>query len=244
MKGFPLLRGDQAPLVESLVPLPAPGALPASLLLQAGGGATLLAAAWRHRPEVDPRALASLWSRWYFAKLIPPVLLCGVADGRSLPLNLAETAVLLGPEGLPRSIALPHAGRVEAEACPFRRFAPLVRHHVAAVVEALSAETRLAPRILWNNAGVYADWAVRRMVDAGLPHARASLALVQAPDCPDGTPNPLHAPVCEPESRDGIRWRRHCCLLFRLPGQDCCRACPRLRKNRAPGVDDNARQSH
>ena len=135
--GFPPLLEPHAPLVESLVPLPAEGALPGRLLLEPGGPEVLLAAARRHRPGVDERALTSLWSRWYFAKLIPPVLALGVVAGRSLPLDPTETAVLLGTEGLPRAIALPHVGEVALGQDPLGRFAPLVRHHVAAVVESL-----------------------------------------------------------------------------------------------------------
>ncbi|HEY8611362.1 MAG TPA: hypothetical protein VIL69_08760, partial [Roseomonas sp.] len=64
MNDFPLLSGPHAPLVESLVPMPAHGGLPAYLLLEQGGVAALLATARRHRPAAEDRALASLWSRW------------------------------------------------------------------------------------------------------------------------------------------------------------------------------------
>jgi ferric iron reductase protein FhuF len=237
MTGFPLLPDPHAPLVESLVPLPAaPGAmpahlLPARLLLERDGPAALLDAARRHRPGAEERALASLWSRWYFAKLIPPVLACGVLAGRSLPLSPAQTGIVLGADGMPRAIALPHAGEVTPEPDPFARFAPLIAGHVAVVVESLSAHARLAPRILWNNAAVYADWALRRMAEApGEPGVAATraLALLEAPALPDGSANPFHAPVRHVEGRAGpLRVRRQCCLLYRLPGEGCCRTCPR-----------------
>jgi ferric iron reductase protein FhuF len=219
--------------------MPAHGGLPAYLLLEQGGVAALLATARRHRPAAEDRALASLWSRWYFAKLIPPVLLCGIAGERSLPLNPAETAVLLGADGMPRAIALPHAGETTVEPDPFRRFAPLVWQHVATVVESLAAHVRLAPRILWNNAAVYADWALRRLVeDERVPPMAAmqALALVEAPHWPDGIPNPFHAPVRDvPGSNGAVRIRRQCCLLYRLPGEKCCRTCPRLLRDHVQG---------
>lgn len=240
MTGFPLLTGPLAPLAESLVPQPAAGALPVGLLLQPGGTAALLAVVRRLRPGADERALVSLWSRWYFVKLIPPVLFCGLLTGRSLPLDPAETGVLLGANGLPQAIALPHAGEVVAEADPLRRFAPLVRQHVAAVVERLAAEARLAPRILWNNAAVYADWALRRLIEDGrvLPAATGQmLALVEAPRWPDGTPNPFHAPVHHLSGPQDVNaWRRQCCLKFRLPGEEVCRTCPRLRSKPPTGA--------
>jgi ferric iron reductase protein FhuF len=231
MTGFPLLPDPHAPLVESLVPLPAPGAMPARLLLEREGPAALLEAARRHRPGAEERALASLWSRWYFAKLIPPVLACGLLAGRSLPLSPAETGIVLGADGMPRAIALPHAGEVTSEHDPLLRFAPMIRGHVATVVECLSAHVRLAPRILWNNAAVYADWALRRMAEEpGVPAAvaRRALALLEAPTLPDGGANPFHAPLRDIQGPAGpLRLRRQCCLLYRLPGEGCCRTCPR-----------------
>jgi ferric iron reductase protein FhuF len=246
MTGFPLLPEPHAALVESLVPLPAAGALPASLLRQREGPSVLLAAARRHRPGAEERALASLWSRWYFAKLIPPVLLCGVLGGRSLPLDLAGTAIVLGEDGMPRAIALPHAGAASGEADPFARFDALIRGHVGAVVESLAAHARLAPRILWNNAAVYADWALRRMAETPeVPRAaaRRALALVESPAWPDGSPNPFHAPVRRHEGPAGRQpVRRQCCLLYRLPGEGCCRTCPRLAQRSCRPL--NANQKH
>jgi ferric iron reductase protein FhuF len=240
MTGFPLLPGAEAALVESLVPLPAEGSLPARLFREDGGPALLLAAARRHRPDAEERALASLWSRWYFAKLIPPVLLCGVMRGLSLPLDASGTAVLFGPQGMPRAIALPDAGEVVPERDPFLLFAP--------VVAALSAHARLAPRILWNNAAVYADWALRRMAeDSRVPReaVRRAMALVEEPAWPDGRPNPLHAPFTQSASgAAGGRTRRQCCLLYRLPGEGCCGTCPRLAKRLAPPLDENEKHSH
>jgi ferric iron reductase protein FhuF len=231
MSGFPLLDGGHAPFVESLVPLPRADALPARLFTEPGGAARLLAAAGLHRPDGEERALASLWSRWYFAKLVPPVLLCGVLRGLALPLDPRETGVVLGPDGLPRAIALPGPGAAGRERDPFALFAPLVLGHVATVVGALAAQVRLAPRILWNNAAVYADWALRRMAeDPAVPAeaARTALALVERPDWPDGRPNPFHAPVSDRPVPGGTqRTRRQCCLLYRLPGEGCCRTCPR-----------------
>jgi ferric iron reductase protein FhuF len=247
MSGFPLLDGGHAPFVESLVPLPRAGALPARLFGEAGGVATLLAAAAAHRRPADERALASLWSRWYFAKLVPPVLLCGVVRGVALPLDIAGTGVVLGPNGLPHAIALPGAGAPCGGCDPFALFAPLVLGHVAAVVEALAAHVRLAPRILWNNAAVYADWALRRMAeDPGVPQdaARRALALVERPDWPGGRPNPFHAPVWERPVPGGVqRTRRQCCLLYRLPGEGSCRTCPRQLRSARP-LDEIDNQSH
>jgi ferric iron reductase protein FhuF len=244
MTGFPLLPDPHAPLVESLVPLPAAGAMPTRLLLEREGPAALLEAARRHRPGAEERALASLWSRWYFAMLIPPVLACGLLAGRSLPLSPAQTGVVLGADGMPRAIALPHAGEVTPEPDPLLRFTPLIRGHVAVVVESLSAHVRLAPRILWNNAAVYADWALRRMAgEPGMSGAAAmrALALLETPALPDGGANPFHAPVRHVQGPAGpLRLRRQCCLLYRLPGEDCCRTCPRLAQKPGSALDENA----
>jgi ferric iron reductase protein FhuF len=243
--GFPLLPGPLAPLVESLVPLPDAGALPARLFQDADGAGTLLAAMRHQRPGADPRALASLWSRWYFAKLIPPVLLCGLLARRDLPLRPEQTGVVLGADGLPRAIALPGAGEEVAGDDPFVRFAPLVQGHVAEVVRCLAAHARLAPRLLWNNAAVYADWALRRLAthaDAPPEAARRALELVERPDWPGGGPNPFHAPVLH--GADGAAVRRQCCLLYRLPEGRLCGNCPRPRKPARHPLDANATYLH
>jgi ferric iron reductase protein FhuF len=248
MSGFPLLPGALAPLVESLVPFPAAGALPARLFLEPEGPARLLDAARRHRPEAEERALTSLWSRWYFAKLIPPVLLCGVVGQRRLPLAPADTAVVLGADGLPRAIALPHAGDVAPDDNPFTHFGTLVQDHVGAVVRSLAAHAHLAPRVLWNNAAVYADWTLRRLGDQpGVSPAAAqrALELVERPDWPGGAPNPFHAPVAHHAGAAGrCAVRRQCCLLYRLPGERMCRTCPRLSQSRTTPLYENENHSH
>ena len=78
--------------------------------------------------EGDRRALLSLWSKYYFLRLIPPVLAAGLILNWRLPLAFDEIQVVVGADGLPEAFKLPHAGErwSAAPANGFERFAGLL----------------------------------------------------------------------------------------------------------------------
>lgn len=234
MTPFPFLTGGLARAGAGLVPLGTPGpALAFATLLAPGGVDALLAPLLRRQPGQDRRALLSLWSRHYFFKLIPPVVLTLLLAHRTLPLAPRDGAVLLDAQGMPAAIALPDAGQESPPPVDaFARFAPLVQGHLAPLIAHWAAETKLAPRVLWANAAGYFAWIVREAAQAeGAPPGIAApgQTLVEATHWPDGSANPLHEPMRLVEGPDGPRrCRKVCCLLYRLPERTECAHCPLL----------------
>lgn len=232
---FPFLTGVLARGGTGLVPLGTAGDSSLSLasLLAPGAVDRLLAPLQQRHPGQDRRALLSLWSRSYFYTVIPPVVLTLLLAHRRLPLEADRGAVLLKPDGLPAAIALPDAGEpCPAPADPFARFAPLLRDHLAPLIAHWAAEARLAPRVLWANAASYFAWIVREAAGTpGLPAGAAApgQAIVDASHAPDGSANPMHAPMRLVEGPAGTQsCRKVCCLLYRLPGRQECSYCPLL----------------
>lgn len=174
----------------------------------------------------DPRAVASLWSQWYLGTLVVPSVAAGLLLGRVLPLALGEIDVALDDEtARPAAFRLSHGGRRDPEVGAFARFEPLVRRHLAPLVEALAARGGPGRRALWGNAGRYLQWTLDEIEGmAGGPDAAAEgRRLLDDPTDPHGRDNPLHDTVAYVEAGDGPRPRRRvCCLRFLLPGVEGC----------------------
>jgi ferric iron reductase protein FhuF len=247
---FAFLTGELAHGGTGLVPLGSPGpALPLASLLGPGAVDRLLApiaplsGSAAGRPP-DRRAMLSLWSRYYFHALIPPVVLTLLLAHRRLPLAAGQGAVMLKPDGLPAAIALPDAGEpCAAPADPFARFAPLMRDHLAPLIAHWAAEGRISQRVLWANAASYFAWIVREAAALGGragEAAAAGRAVVEASHLPDGSVNPLQDPLQLLDGPGGAQpVRRTCCLLYRLPGRQECPSCPLLlRGGRCAGPDE------
>ena len=105
--------------------------------------------------------------------------------------------------------------------------------HIEPFIAAWAQHTRVAPRLYWNNAAVYLDWILGEI--AAHPLAMDGLAaeasrLLSDRERPDGTPNPLFDPIQTiEEDGEAKRWRRLCCLRYRLPEITECGTCPHLR---------------
>lgn len=183
-------------------------------------------------PDSDPRGLASIWSKHYFIKLIPPVVAASLILNQRLPLRLDHLQLILHDDGLPAAFKLPDAGQrwMPAPADAFGRFDDLLEQHLRPFIEALARHARLSPKVLWSNAGNYFEWLLGVLATA-MPHANVSHGhqLLNAQYLPDGRRNPLYQPVrylkvggqSEPK-----RQRRVCCIRYRVNGLDCCSNCP------------------
>lgn len=178
-------------------------------------------------PDTDRRAVVSFWSQWYFSALIVPSVATNLLLDRRLPLAIDELALIVdGDEHRPAGFRLPGAGPpLDPDAGPFERFRPLVRGHLAPLVEMIAGHVGLAPRLLWSNAGSYFDWIVGRL-EAGEDGERVAAPgrqLLRTRTWPDGRENPLFEPVRVVEGEDGeVRQRKICCLRYLLPGVEGC----------------------
>lgn len=183
-------------------------------------------------PDSDPRGLASIWSKYYFTKLIPPVVAASLILDHRLPLQLDHLQLILDEGGLPTAFKLPHPGQrwTPGPTNAFERFDGLLNHHLSPLVEALARHARLSPKVLWSNAGNYFEWLLGVLANA-MPHADLGHGhqLLNARHVPDGRRNPLYQPVLylkvdgQNETR---RQRRVCCIRYRVNGLDYCSNCP------------------
>ncbi|PVY78915.1 ferric iron reductase protein FhuF [Tamilnaduibacter salinus] len=206
--------------------------LPARALLTDDGLGTVLERFGATHPGADRRGLVSLWSRYYFLWLTVPSVVANLVLHRELPVALDDLDVILGDDGLPSAFRVPDEGRVWSEPPePFERFSGLLAENVEPLIDGLYHQVKVSRRVLWSNAGNYFEWLVSAMVDYGAPEAvvAPALTIVEAPERPDGTPNPMHHPVQYVERSEGpspLRQRRQCCIQYRVPGFGLCGNCP------------------
>nr|ADU90669.1 putative iron transport protein [Collimonas sp. MPS11E8] len=117
--------------------------------------------------------------------------------------------------------------RPDAAACP----AALIGH-LQAVIETLAGMTRIAPRVLWGNAGNLLDYLAAEC--AALPGGAGAVENLFRPCLGDGEPNPLRCPVRQVQPRSSLlpnpfRARRVCCMRNEIPGEtNLCTSCPLL----------------
>jgi ferric iron reductase protein FhuF len=170
--------------------------------------------------QPDRRALASLWSQYYFAALIIPATAALLCLDRVLPVALDDLALDLEPDGQVCRFRLDNPGHCRA-VCG-ARFDVLVREHLEPFIDACATRVRLSPRVLWSNAATMFDYAVHECSAKGnaTGEARAeAMALLADPRSPLGAAFRI--------ADDGSRTRRVCCLRYRLPGVASCGAlCP------------------
>ena len=183
-------------------------------------------------PDSDPRGLASIWSKYYFIKLIPPVVAASLILDHRLPLQLDRLQLILDESGLPAAFKLPHSGQrwAPAPVNSFERFDGLLNHHLSPFIEALARHARLSPKVLWSNAGNYFEWLLGVLANA-MPHADLSHGrqLLNARHLPDGRRNPLYQPVLylKVDGQSELkRQRQVCCIRYRVDGLDYCSNCP------------------
>ncbi|MDK1375038.1 MULTISPECIES: siderophore-iron reductase FhuF [unclassified Sinorhizobium] len=171
----------------------------------------------------DRRAVASMWSLYYFSCLTIPYVVARVLDHQALPVAFDDMTVALSADGLPRAfgVATPGAWREDGEQEIFSVLAPLMEEHLAKVVGHLKAIGGISPRLAWNNAAVYIDYALRT---AGIePLSNQADAMVGCRLMPNGAPNPFFD-CLRHEEEDGtsVCRRKICCLRYLLPGIPSC----------------------
>ena len=183
-------------------------------------------------PDSDPRAVASIWSKYYFIKLIPPVVAASLILDHRLPLHLDHLQLILDEGGLPAAFKLPDPGQrwTPGPADAFERFEDLMEHHLRPFIDTFARHSRLSPKVLWSNAGNYFEWLLGVLANA-MPHADVShgFQLLNARHLRDGRRNPLYQPVCYLKvagQNEPKRQRRVCCIRYRVNGLELCDNCP------------------
>ena len=202
------------------------GAVPLSEFFGSGGFSAALDTYASAHGGTDRRAVASMWSLYYFSMLTIPYIVARRA-GHALPVAAGDMTIALAEDGLPRALGLAREGDwSEGKGTDLLSFVmPLVSQHLAEIVAQLKALGGIAPKLAWNNAAVYIDYAFNateqeRPADGD---AWASRSLFSQPQLPDGSANPfLGCLRHEINGEETVCRRKVCCLRYLLPGIPSC----------------------
>ncbi|MGS1005770.1 siderophore-iron reductase FhuF [Achromobacter anxifer] len=235
----PLFRGEWAAYAETLhcaAEWPA-GAVPVAHLL--ASDALLDATLRRYAAHLnvagnDLRAAASAWSLDYLWALLPATAAAASVLQHVFPMRAEDVALSLNDFGAPVRFHIHHEGRPEPASPAAVRYAALLDAHLHPLFKAISRQTRLTQKILWGNTARYLEAILDQALTLTGNAEQIALdkkILLQRPLRPDGTPNPLFGRQrTSARKEDGatapLLLHRQCCLLYRLPGQSHCGACP------------------
>lgn len=203
-----------------------PGAIPLPAFFEAERFGAMLDRFAGARGADDRRVALSFWSLYYFSALAIPFVVARRA-GWNLPLQLDGMTIALDDEDLPTAFGLPHEGAPRpCSETPSGMLQPLVTMHLGEAVRLLKAVGGLAPKLAWNNAAVYVDYALKATAGASAAGGADNWAageLFETPRFADGTANPFLG-CLRHEEAGGIRHcrRKVCCLRYRLPGVPGC----------------------
>jgi ferric iron reductase protein FhuF len=187
--------------------------------------------------DPEPRAVASLWAKWHFWAVMPPVVAASLLLEHGLPVGLDEIGVVMTPDGQTTALKLPHGGGPVAAADGFERFGSLVERHIEPLIQAVSAQSGVTARVLWSNLGNQFEYLLGELDASGLargPGLAQMRALLASRDWPGRRTNPLLEPVRYVE-HDGERkrLRRVCCICYLMPSHGYCSNCPLVKARTA-----------
>jgi hypothetical protein len=187
--------------------------LPAALLADVGWTAERVAALGRRYRSTDARVLATVW--WYSASavLLTPVA-AGLATGRPLSARLADTTLYDVGGTLLAGVSAASPGPDPAGE---------LRAALGSAIAAVAAAGGVRERPLW---AVATDSLAGRLLALG--RALGDVAAVTALAAPVAAAvgDPMPAPRWTDVGGTRFVRRASCCLLYRLPGEGMCTACP------------------
>ena len=186
----PLFSGELAAYAETLVLAddPRPAIAGADLTDPAIMGDMMRTAA-AHIRDGDLRAQMSLWCIDYVHILMPVAVVANLVLNRQMPLRLEDIAVILDDEGMPEAIRIRDDGIFNETQDAFAAFAPMIRGNLQPLIEAWSAFSGIAPRVLWTNAANLYEAILRGLEQ--LPHIPPRVIaegerLITSSEWPDG----------------------------------------------------------
>lgn len=181
------------------------------------------------------RATATDWSKYFFARLIVPVVVIENATGCALDLSPGGWRIHCREDGTVSRFVF---RRDPLSYKPDASMASLIDEVMTPLIALLAGDCGLSSRVFTSNAAMYYAWAVTQLDQQcgrpSTPACRAVLGLLEAPQRGDGGYNPFHNPfkALPPGSLDGngepIRvCRRLCCVRDLEPSLGLCTDCPR-----------------
>lgn len=215
-----------------------------------------MAARYAGDPARHAAPMLSQWSKYYFRLVVPAALGCALWLRRPLAMAPAHCVLRLR-DGMPHALYLPVDALGAPHPDPAVRYRSLCDEHLPHVIDALCAMAKLAPRVLWSNAGnlldslfentaLFPDKSV--VFDAGPCRSCSDMTdaspVAEGPDKAwlfkggdtfrHGAGNPLRHPVRWVTPRAAclgtpFRARRVCCMRYEIPGEtQLCSSCPKL----------------
>jgi ferric iron reductase protein FhuF len=210
--------------------------VPAGALLDDAMRATIEGRFARRFDSFDPRAVHSIWMKWYLNAFLPPLMLTDLFLMRSVPVALDQVSFVLGEDARIAAVKIGGLGEDTGNADAFDRFRDLIFDHFDPLIEIWSARTDVTRRVFWSNVGNTFEAMLRRVETVSGRFERLAQArrLLAEPLWPDGRQNPLYDAVYDVIEVDlPVRRRRVCCLQYLLPDRRFCKACP-IEEARAP----------
>ena len=177
----------------------------------------------------DPRAVHSIWMKWYLNAFLPPVLLADLFLMRAPAILLDHVSFILGEDARIVAVKLAGQGEDTSSADPFGRFESLIFDHFEPLIDIWAARTDVTRRVYWSNVGNTFEAMLRRVeLASGLsPRLEGAQRLLSEPVWRDGRSNPIFDAVHYVSEADRPeRRRRVCCLQYLLPDRRFCKACP------------------
>lgn len=204
-------------------------ALPASVLLDPSFVKRQLAL---FRPDCDESLQAEVlseWSKYYFIRMLAPVIAANVLLGHALPVRLSELELIFGKDGTI------HGFVVEDQGAPIMTtgvdsYESLVEDNLKPLIESWSLHFSVPIKILWVNAARYVNWINVQLDEAGMDAeiGKTVKQLLEHRYINDKI-NPMFGCYRLRRIADKpVQVRRNCCLRYRLPTTELCDDCPRL----------------
>jgi len=165
--------------------------------------------------ELHARALLSQWSKYYFGLAAPAGVAAARLLGRPLDMSPERTHLVL-KEGVPVALHFDADALHAPDADPARRYDGLVAH-LDSVIGMIAGMTKIAPRVLWSNAGNLLDYLLANCPSILSDDGSDAEWLFRPAD-----DNPLRTPIRDATPRSPLlpnpfRARRVCCVRYEIP---------------------------
>ena len=178
----------------------------------------------------DARVVASIWSKWHFAIVMPAWFIGRVLMGRRLPTALDQVSFDVNEEGRTLCLRLPAPGERDEDARGAdTSWHAFMEQHLVPFVDLMAERTGVTRRVLWSNAGNLFEAFVKRLDEThpGLGGMAPARELLETPMGADGLANPMCRPVLYLPRAEGLhRMRRICCMRYLVPDRVFCSTCP------------------
>lgn len=184
------------------------------------------------RPDCDESLFTEVlseWSKYYFIRILGPVIAANVLLGHALPVRLSELELVFGKDGTIHGFVVKDQGTA-ITTTGVARYESLIEDNLKPLIESWSLHFSVPIKILWVNAARYVNWINVQLdlVGAGAEVGKAVTQLLEHRYVNDNI-NPLFGcyrlRIIEAKP---VQVRRNCCLRYRLPTTELCDDCPRL----------------